>query len=130
MTRHEAINFINDLVALRTSATDEQAIGAIATYPAWKSGYDYAIGDRVVYNNTLYKVLTAHTAQPDWEPSVATSLFAKVLIPNAKVIPDWEQPDSTNPYMQGDTVMFNGKTWVSVVDNNVWVPDVYGWEEI
>lgn len=26
-------------------------------------------------------------------------------------IPEWEQPDSTNPYMAGDKVAHNGKTW-------------------
>jgi hypothetical protein len=32
--------------------------------------------------------------------------------------------------MTGDKVMYDGKTWVSVIDNNVWAPDVYGWEEV
>ena len=41
----------------------------------------------------------------------------------------WEQPDSTNPYMAGDKVTHNGKTWVSDIDNNVWEPGVYGWTE-
>lgn len=40
------------------------------------------------------------------------------------------EEDSTNPYMTGDKVTHNGKTWVSIVDNNVWEPSVYGWEEI
>ena len=41
----------------------------------------------------------------------------------------WEQPESTNPYMKGDKVTHAGKTWVSTIDNNVWEPGVYGWEE-
>ena len=65
-----------------------------------------------------------------WEPDIAPSLWAKVLIPDGTVIPEWEQPDSTNPYMTGDKVTHNWKTWVSIVDNNVWEPSVYGWEEI
>lgn len=69
-------------------------------------------------------------SQPDWNPAAAPSLFAKVLIPDPEVIPEWEQPDSTNPYHIGDKVTHNGKTWVSTVDNNVWEPGVYGWEEL
>ena len=57
------------------------------------------------------------------------SLFAKVLIPDANVTPEQQQPDSTNPYRKGDKVTYNGKVLVSTIDNNVWEPGVYGWEE-
>ena len=53
-----------------------------------------------------------------------------MLIPDETIIPEWEQPDSTNPYSAGDKVMHNGKTWVSDIDNNVWEPGVYGWTEL
>lgn len=32
--------------------------------------------------------------------------------------------------MKDDKVIHNGKTWVSDIDNNVWEPGVYGWNEI
>lgn len=110
--------------------TDEQAATAVALYRPWESGIEYAVGDRRTYNGTLYKCLQAHTAQETWNPAEAPSLWAKVLIPDPDVIPEWEQPDSTNPYMKGDKVTHNGKTWVSDVDNNVWEPGVYGWNEV
>lgn len=122
--------FNNALVKLRNSITDEQAIEVSAIYPTWKEGVSYKVGERVLYNETLYKVLTAHTSQADWMPNVAPSLFAKVLIEDSNIIPEWEQPDSTNPYMQGDKVMHNGKIWVSDIDNNVWEPSIYGWSEV
>ena len=84
----------------------------------------------MLYNGTLYKVLTAHTSQDDWTPDAAPSLFAKVLISDETIIPEWEQPDSTNPYSAGDKVTHNRKTWVSDIDNNVWEPGVYGWTEL
>ena len=130
MTKSEAKAFISALVTLREKATDEQALAATALYPVWRSGIDYSVGIRVLYNGTLYKVLTAHTSQDDWTPDAAPSLFAKVLIPDETVIPEWEQPDSTNPYSAGDKVMHNGKTWVSDIDNNVWEPGIYGWTEL
>lgn len=98
-------------------------------YPAWDSAAVYAAETRVQYQGVLYKCLQAHTAQADWTPEAAPSLWAKVLIPDHDTIPEWEQPDSTNPYMAGDKVTHNGKTWVSDVDNNVWEPGVYGWTE-
>jgi len=65
-------------------------------------------------------------------PTAAPSLWAKVLIPDTNVIPEWEQPDSTNPYMKGDKVMFEGQTYESTIDNNVWSPAAFpqGWNLI
>lgn len=130
MTLEEAKAIIDALVTLRNSATDEQALKASALYPKWKVGTDYQKDERVLYNDILYKVLTDHTSQADWTPDAAPSLFAKVLIPDKNVIPEWEQPESTNPYGKGDKVTHNGKTWRSTIDGNVWEPGVYGWEEI
>lgn len=112
------------------SLDDETALEGVQLYPIWKAEVDYAVGYRVQHNGILYTVLQAHTSQADWTPDVSPSLFAKVLIPDPDVIPEWEQPDSTNPYMTGDKVTHNGKTWVSDVDNNVWEPGVYGWSEV
>lgn len=128
MSKTRAI--VDALVKLRNLATDEQASEVPMLYPEWKEDHTYSVGARVLYNEVLYKTLTAHTSQADWAPDVAPSLFAKVLIPNENVIPEWEQPDSTNPYMTGDKVSHNGSTWVSTVDNNVWEPGVYGWEQV
>ena len=109
---------------------DAEALEVQFLYPEWKSGKSYTTGYRVNHNGILYKVLQDHTSQDDWTPDVSPSLFAKVLIPDANVIPEWEQPESTNPYMAGNKVTHNGKTWVSDVDNNVWEPGVYGWTEV
>lgn len=130
MTRKDAKAFINSLVKMRASATDPQAIDAPAVYPNWKAEVEYKVGDRVLYNGVLYKVLMDHESQDLWIPLESPSLFAKVLIPDENVIPEWEQPDSTNPYMIGDKVTYNGKTWVSTVDSNVWTPGDYGWFEM
>lgn len=122
MTREEAKSIVEALVTLRNSATDEQAISVPVLYPRWKTGVAYKTGDRVLYKDVLYKVLSGHTSQSDWTPDVAVSLFAKVLIPDSDAIPEWEQPDSTNPYMKGDKVKRNGVIWESLIDNNVWEP--------
>ena len=111
------------------SVDDNTALRMVEFYPAWTTDTDYAAGFKVQHNGTLYKCLTAHTSQADWTPDAAPSLWAKVLIPDPDVIPEWEQPDSTNPYMKGDKVTHNGKTWVSDIYNNVWTPGVYGWTE-
>lgn len=108
---------------------DETALGAVTLFPGWDSAAAYEEDRRVRYRGTLYRCLQNHTAQADWTPEAAPSLWAKVLIPSEDVIPEWEQPDSTNPYSKGDKVTHNGKIWVSTVDDNIWEPGIYGWEE-
>ena len=129
MTRTQAKNFIRDLVKMRGSVIDDIALDAPAVYPSWKEDTAYTTGQRVLYNEVLYKVLQDHISQATWTPDVTASLFAKVLV-NDDVILPWEQPDSTNYYNKGDKVTHNGYTWISIIDVNTYEPGVYGWEQI
>lgn len=112
--------------------SDDVAVLIPEVYPAWSgNGVEYKKDMRVTYNSILYKVLQNHTSQEGWTPTSAPSLFAKVLTSEGEIL-DWEQPSSTNPYMKGDKVKFNGKIYESVIDNNVWSPEAYpqGWKEV
>lgn len=110
--------------------TDEQALQVTTLYPLWDAAKTYAVGDRVRYAGNLYRCLQPHTAQETWNPADAPSLWAKVLTdPSGEILP-WVQPDSTNPYAKGDKVTHNGKTWESLVDNNVWEPGTVGTESL
>jgi hypothetical protein len=126
----EAREFRAQFVKLREMATDEMSLQVPNLYPTWRAEVEYTLNDRVLYEDVLYKVLQAHTSQIDWTPDVSHGLFAKVLIPNEIVIPEWEQPESTNPYMIGDKVTYEGKVYISIIDNNIWSPTTYGWEEV
>lgn len=121
---------VNLLKQTLPTASAEVAQANIDWYPQWEEGKIYSTGTRVSYDGVLYKCLQEHTAQEDWNPTDAPSLWAKELIPSPDVIPDWEQPDSTNPYQKGDKVTHGGKTWVSTINNNVWEPGEYGWAEV
>lgn len=114
------------------SLSDEDALEAVNLFPSWQENKTYVADERILYNNILYRCLQAHTSQASWTPVAAPSLWAKVLIPDPDVIPEWEQPDSTNPYMKGDKVMFNGQVYESLIDNNIWSPAAYpnGWQLI
>ena len=127
----ELRSILEKAMAHTQDITDAEAVAATCLHPKWSgNGVQYTAGQRVQDDGILYTVLQAHTSQPDWKPADAPSLFAKVLIPDPTVIPEWEQPESTNPYSKGDKVTHNGKTWVSDIDGNVWEPGVYGWTEV
>ena len=118
---------------------DKDAIIGTTLFPLWTdlladeyvfTQEDVDAGFRCQYNDVLYKVLQPHTVQETWTPEASPSLFAVVLIPNETVIPEWVQPDSTNPYMRGDRVAHNEKTWESSIDNNTWEPGTVGTETL
>ena len=116
-----------------TSISDDVAEKIPEIFPAWDgNGKQYKTGDRLEYNGVLYKVLQDHTSQTDWTPETAPSLFAKILTSDDGTPKEWQQPDSTNPYMKGDKVIYDGKVYESTIDNNVWSPADYpdGWKEI
>lgn len=115
------------------SLNDEDALEAPQLFPNWNPEKElYVVGERVRDNGVLYKCLQQHIPQEGWNPATAASLWAKVLIPDENVIPEWEQPDSTNPYMTGDKVTYDGKVYESIIDNNTWSPEAYpgGWREV
>lgn len=116
--------------SLAETLEDKEALKVVELFPNWKGDTLYNVGERVRYNGTLYRCLILHTSQAEWNPTDAVSLWARVLIPDPEVIPEWEQPESTNPYMKGDKVKHLDKIWISTIDYNVYEPSVYGWDEV
>lgn len=130
MTRAQAERIRTAILQVSGGLPDGDAAGVPELFPAWRARQAYEAGERVQSGGVLYRCLTAHTAQEDWPPEAAVSLWARVLVPDPEEVPAWVQPDSTNPYSMGDRVTHGGKTWESTVDNNVWEPGVYGWQEV
>lgn len=128
-SEEEALKYKEIINKAAESLEDSDAAYTPRIFENWEKEQQYEIGKRVCYNNKLYKVIIAHTSQDGWEPDVAVSLFAEILIPDPTIIPEWIQPDSTNPYMIGDKVRHNNKNWISTYDYNVWEPGVFGWDE-
>ena len=110
--------------------SDEDALSGIELFPKWSSEAVYAVGDRVRYEDTLYKCLTAHNAQPTWTPADSPSLWVRIDDPSMEY-PEWVQPvGATDAYSMGAKVSHLGKHWISTVDANIWEPSVYGWDEV
>ena len=129
-TTAEAKHYRKVIELAMQTIEDEVALTSVTLFPEWVEGVGYDADMRVKHGDILYRCLSPHTSQLGWEPDVAVSLWAKVLIPDETMIYPWEQPESTNPYKKGDKVTHNGKTWVSNMDYNVFEPGVAGWDEV
>ena len=130
--KEDSLNKIGRLVANQV-VDDVVALEISEFYDEWKPNQNYEVGRYLRYKEVLYKVLQPHTSQDSWTPDITASLYAKVLIdPNGETIPEWVQPDSTNAYMTGDKVRYNGVVYESTIDNNIWSPEAYpaGWKVV
>lgn len=116
--------------------SDEQAVEVASVYDPWQVGKSYISGDFLTYglnsagDPQLYKVAQTHTAQSDWTPDMNASLYVAIGL-NDSGYPIWSQPTgSHDAYNKGDIVDYNGTLYVSLIDGNVYSPEVYpsGWE--
>lgn len=132
MTRREAERYRHHINVLISELTDDDAYEVTDLFGPWQESTTYALDDRVKYNDKLYKCVQAHTSQSDWTPDVTPALWTEVPPPGQ--IPVWVQPTGAqDAYMTGDKVKYpdeNSDVYVSLVDNNVWVPTTEGlWEK-
>ena len=128
ITRHQMQGIIDSLIRMREGASDEQALDAIALYPAWKSDTAYSVGERIRYGDKLFRCVQAHTSQSDWSPDETPALWVRVSLDEW---PEWVQPTGAHDaYQTGDKVSHNGQHWQSTMDANIWEPGVYGWEVV
>ena len=116
---------------------EETAVEIASLYPVWAADKQYKANDIVQYGTNsvgdpqLYLVLQAHKSQSDWLPDTTASLYKKMGISESGY-PIWTQPlGAVDAYNIGDIVSYNGKLYKSIINANVWAPDVYpaGWEE-
>jgi hypothetical protein len=69
--------------------------------------------------------VTAATVLPDGWKYIETEEVVKDLTPL------WKQPDSAKTaYHKGAEVNYNDTLYRSIIDNNVWIPNVTGWIEL
>ena len=111
--------------------TDADALEAVLLFPTWEAEHDYTNGERVRYQEKLYKLIpVTHHSQADWPPDLTPAVWARVDDP-AEEWPEWVQPlGAQDAYADGAKVSHNGKHWINTYgDGNIWEPGVYGWEE-
>ncbi len=127
----EVVNSITFVTLAQAGAIDEvTAAEHVNLFSEWQPNIAYTVGAFVAYEGNLYKCVQAHTSQETWEPTMAVSLWSKAGDPTVEY-PEWSQPvGAHDAYALGDKVAHNDKQWISTVDNNVWEPGVYGWDEV
>ncbi len=113
------------------TVTSEQLADLATIYPQYRIGKTYIAGEVFALDSDLFKVIQAHTSQADWKPASTPALYGKFTPPGQ--VAQWVQPTGAHDaYNTGDRVLFNGKTYESLINANTWSPTAYpaGWVEI
>lgn len=125
MTIEEAKELRRKIELASAWTDDADALEMVELFPAWTVGRSVIVGERLRYENQLYKCVQAHVTQADWTPDKTPALWVKVSVEEWQ---QWVQPTGTaDAYNTGDKVSHNGKHYISDIDANVWEPGVYGW---
>lgn len=68
--------------------TDEEALNNIELFPTWQSklGVQVNQGERLYFDDKLYKVLQTHTPQEQWRPDSTASLYVQVVADDSGTI--------------------------------------------
>lgn len=92
----------------------------------WIENEVVAVGDVRVYGEVEYECIQAHMTLSAWMPPNTPTLWQVVQAG----CPEWVQPTGAHDaYQIGDCVTFNGHTYESKINANVFSPSVYpaGW---
>jgi len=132
MIKEHLLKLRQMILKATASLSDDDAYDVPELFPRWKTDTAYALGDRVDYEDKLYKCVQAHTSQAHYTPDLVPALWTAV--PKPGEIPVWVQPTGAqDAYMTGDKVHYptaNDPVYVSMMDYNTYAPTVYGWEEV
>lgn len=108
----------------------------------------YQVGDKISYNGHVYECILANNVwAPDAYPPGWKLLDEEVVKPEPEPGTGPEEPEEPSEeeypafvqptgahdaYHLGDRVSYNGKNYESLIEGNVWAPDVYpaGWKEV
>lgn len=119
--------------------TEEKALEIASVYPSWAAQTYYKTGDIISHGTNpvgdpqLYKVAKDHMSQDIYPPGEGTESLYTAFGLDESGYPVWAQPSGAHDaYNTGDVVNYNGTLYESLVDGNVWAPDVYeaAWKKV
>lgn len=130
-----------ETIVLSKDLNKEQKDNILNQYKPYQIGTFYKVNDKFTHNGKVYEVIQAHTSQADWLPGSTPALYKEYLNVEIKnedgstteVVAEFKKPTGAHDtYKKGDKVLFNGKIYKSLIDNNAYSPEEYaqGWEEV
>ena len=104
-----------------TNELEENHQDEIIPIPLYEIGEKVQKGELFIYDNIVYEVLQTHITQDDWKPDEVPTIY-KIYV-DYTTPSEWVQPQGSHDcYPLNAQVTFNGQTYKSNHDCNVWQP--------
>ena len=122
-----------------STLSEDQALEIASVYPVWTPERHYKTGDIISHGTNpvgdpqLYRVAQDHMSQDIYPPGEGTESLYTAFGLDESGYPVWAQPSGAHDaYNKGDVVNYKGTLYESLVDGNVWSPEVYAaaWKKV
>lgn len=105
----------------RSVANDQEALIIKMLYKEFMAqiGKPLAVGEYVQYGDKLYRVLQAHTAQANWTPDIAASLFVVIDKEHQGTLEDPIPAQVNMEYFSGKYYIENNTVYLCIRDSGI-----------
>lgn len=105
----------------RSVANDQEALIIKMLYKEFMAqiGKPLAVGEYVQYGDKLYRVLQAHTAQANWTPDIAASLFVVIDKEHQGTLEDPIPAQVNMEYFSGKYYIENDVVYLCIRDSGI-----------
>ena len=105
----------------RSVANDQEALIIKMLYKEFMAqiGKPLAVGEYVQYGDKLYRVLQAHTAQANWTPDIAASLFVVIDKEHQGILEDPIPAQVNMEYFSGKYYIENNVIYLCTRDSGI-----------
>ena len=105
----------------RNITNDQEALEIKMLYKEFMAqiGKPLAVGEYVQYGDKLYRVLQAHTAQANWTPDIAASLFVVIDKEHQGTLEDPIPAQVNMEYFSGKYYIENNTVYLCIRDSGI-----------
>ena len=105
----------------RNITNDQEALEIKMLYKEFMAqiGKPLAVGEYVQYGDKLYRVLQAHTAQANWTPDIAASLFVVIDKEHQGTLEDPIPAQVNMEYFSGKYYIENNVIYLCIRDSGI-----------
>lgn len=89
INKNNDVTTVTFVACAESGAIPEQtALEHKELFDVWTYPVSYAVGKMLQYEDSLYKVIQAHTSQSDWTPNITPSLYTVIDVTHAGTLED------------------------------------------
>ena len=130
LTAEEALGALIRSVSILLAALPDSALARLPwAFLPWAPDVTYVRGALMSHGEHVWRSTRAHTSGSDAPPGTDGAPYEQ-LVDEWGGATVWVQPVAGHGYAAGARVIWAYRLWESEIDDNIYVPGVYGWRAV